>query len=429
MAISYNAIVGHKAKMTLPSVESWGTNNNILRDPPKSIMTRRIDKVNEDGSLNEMFYHSGDRFAESINVFARGVNPMVSVQYGNVNGGANAKLPYRIMNGGAFRPPELRQEQLLPLSRQPRLPTHVESRKEFIDYTKSALCDSQPKVYRQVVKDKIEGFIPPTKTMKIDKPVKEHFEVSYVLDNPLRGDYYSNMSYRKQQYADDINIELERNLPEYSSHTNMSENIAMYIAPDKEIILEQNMPHYLLQTQKSKNMAGNGVLNDEIHLENNMPHYLLQTQKSDNSNFARVNHEVGHEFENNIPHYLLQTQKSDGKNFVRVNHEVGHEFENNIPHYLLQTQKSDGKNFVRVNHEVGYEFENNMPLTTAQTNKTENIQIDAPTRSFNRLAPSLHPGEFKGVPTLPQTQRNIQYNQNYSTSKTEIAQKMMRERK
>jgi hypothetical protein len=114
---------------------------------------------------------------------------------------------------------------------------------------------------------------------------------------------------------------------------------------------------------------------------------------------------------------------------VRVNHEVGHEFENNIPHYLLQTQKSDDKNFVRVNHEVGYEFENNMPLTAAQTNKTENIQIDAPTRSFNRLAPSLHAGEFKGVPTLPQTQRNIQYNQNYSTSKTEIAQKMMRERK
>jgi hypothetical protein len=398
MAISYNAIVGHKAKMTLPSVESWGTNNNILRDPPKSIMTRRIDKVNEDGSLNEMFYHSGDRFAENINVFARGVNPMVSVQYGNVNGGANAKLPYRIMNGGAFRPPELRQEQLLPLSRQPRLPTHVESRKEFIDYTKSALCDSQPKVYRQVVKDKIEGFIPPTKTMKIDKPVKEHFEVSYVLDNPLRGNYYSNMSYRKEQYSDDINIELERNLPEYSSYTNMSENIAMHIAPDKEIILEQNMPHYLLQTQKSKNMAGNGVLNDEIYLENNMPHYLLQTQKSDNSNF------------------------------VRVNHEVGYEFENNIPHYLLQTQKSDDKNFVRVNHEVGYEFENNMPLTAAQTNKTENIQIDAPTRSFNRLAPSLHAGEFKGVPTLPQTQRNIQYNQNYSTSKTEIAQKMMREK-
>ena len=142
----------------------------------------------------------------------------------------------------------------------------------------------------------------------------------------------------------------------------------MYIAPDKEIILEQNLPHYLLQTQKSKNMAGNGVLNDEIYLENN------------------------------------------------------------LPHYLVQTQKSDDKNFVRVNHEVGYEFENNMPLATAQTNKTENIQIDAPTRSFNRLAPALHAGEFKGVPTLPQTQRNIQYNQNYSTSKTEIAQKMMRER-
>ena len=80
MSFSYSSIIGNKAKVTFPSVESWGTNNNILRDPPKSIMTRRIDKVNQDGSLNEMLYHSGDRFAENINVYARGVNPMVSVE-------------------------------------------------------------------------------------------------------------------------------------------------------------------------------------------------------------------------------------------------------------------------------------------------------------------------------------------------------------
>ena len=368
MAISYNAVIGHKGKVTLPSVESWGTNNNILRDPPKSIMTRRIDKVNEDGSLNEMFYHSGDRFAENINVFARGVNPMVSVQYGNVNGGGSGKLPYRIMNGGAFRPPELRQEQLLPLSRQPRLPTKVESQKGYIDYTKSALCDSQPKIHRQIVQDKIEGFIPPTKTMKIDKPVKEHFVVSYIVENPLRGKYYSNKNYKREQYADDINVELDRNIPEYSAYTNKSENISRFVAPDKEIILDNNLPHYLLQTQKSNNIGGNGVLNNEMTLDNNLPHYLLQSQKSDSK-------------------------------------------------------------FVRVAHEVDYNFENNMPIATAETNKTENIHVDVGTRVYQRLPEALSLGEFKAVPTIPQRERNIQYNQHYSTSKTEIAKKIMNERK
>ena len=158
MSISYNAIVGHKGKVTLPSVESWGTNNNILKDPPKSIMTRRIDKVNQDGSLNEMLYDSGDRFAEAINVYARGVNPMVSVQYNNANG-APVKQPYRILNGGAFRPPELRQEQLLPLSRLPRNVTEATTNKEFIDYTKRVTCPLSQRGF----KDPLKGMVIPTK--------------------------------------------------------------------------------------------------------------------------------------------------------------------------------------------------------------------------------------------------------------------------
>lgn len=66
MSITYKGILGYKASVTLPSVEGWGTNNNILRDPPKSIMTRRIDKVNQDGSVNEMLYHSGDRLQKIL---------------------------------------------------------------------------------------------------------------------------------------------------------------------------------------------------------------------------------------------------------------------------------------------------------------------------------------------------------------------------
>ena len=86
--LSYSGLVNYGAS-TLPSVESWGTNMNILRDPPKSIHTRRITKVGETSSITEMIDESGDRAAEAILVYPRGINPMVGVSYSNYgnNGG------------------------------------------------------------------------------------------------------------------------------------------------------------------------------------------------------------------------------------------------------------------------------------------------------------------------------------------------------
>ena len=56
---------------------------NILRDPPKSIMTRRIDKVGETSSITELIDGSGNRACEAISLYSRGINPFVSVDYGN----------------------------------------------------------------------------------------------------------------------------------------------------------------------------------------------------------------------------------------------------------------------------------------------------------------------------------------------------------
>ena len=50
---SYSSIVNN-GKVTLPSVDTWGTNMNIIRDPPKSIMTRRRDKVGENNDMLKM---------------------------------------------------------------------------------------------------------------------------------------------------------------------------------------------------------------------------------------------------------------------------------------------------------------------------------------------------------------------------------------
>lgn len=125
--LSYDCLVTSR-KVTLPSVEMWGTNMNILRDPPKSLYTRRIDKVGDTQQILLAQEDSGDRIAECINVYARGVNPMVSVSYDNnsnnagarssiVNYHPSAKLPYK---PEVFYPPVFRQEDLMPLSRQPR---------------------------------------------------------------------------------------------------------------------------------------------------------------------------------------------------------------------------------------------------------------------------------------------------------------------
>ena len=126
--LSYDCLVTSR-KVTLPSVEMWGTNMNILQDPPTSVYTRRKDKVGDTQQILLAQEASGDRIAECINVYARGVNPMVSVSYDNNSNNAGSrgsivsnfntsvKLPYK---PEVFHPPVFRQEDLMPLSRQPR---------------------------------------------------------------------------------------------------------------------------------------------------------------------------------------------------------------------------------------------------------------------------------------------------------------------
>src|SRR5512138_3502 len=80
--ISYSALTSY-GKSTLPSLESWNGNFNIIKDPPSGIHTRRIIKVGENNDLLDWNDDSGSRINEMINMYARGNNPMVAVQYSN----------------------------------------------------------------------------------------------------------------------------------------------------------------------------------------------------------------------------------------------------------------------------------------------------------------------------------------------------------
>jgi hypothetical protein len=175
--------------VTLPSVESWNTDNNILKLPPQAVFTRRNDKVGDDLQITGWIDDSGDRICEGISKYARGVNPMVSVSYSNYNAGTNgnplsysglteAKLPYRIMDGGAFRPPILTQEDLLPLSRLPRNRVSVLANPEFPNYLKKM---DNPADFRQIKKELLQTNVRPTACFKIEKVVCHNNEAKYMI--------------------------------------------------------------------------------------------------------------------------------------------------------------------------------------------------------------------------------------------------------
>lgn len=467
MSITYKGIIGNKAAVTLPSVESWGTNNNILRDPPKSIMTRRIDKVNQDGSLNEMFYHSGDRFAEHVNVYARGVNPMVSVEYGNntsfnmsKNGGdgfySAGKLPYRIMQGGAFHPPLLRQEQLLPLSRLPRNVTFVQTNKETIDYAKSAVCDQQPKEHRQIVKNKYEGMITPTKTMKLETPVKEHFVINYINEDPLIYNFNTNLKANGDvdNYVEEKN--LERNVPVYQTTAQKSINFATLVRPDKEIMLETNTPMHDVIANKSVNIATNGVLDTSLELIKNMPNYQVHDVKIRNTGTNAVYNPDSIELRENLPHYFVANTKgrnvgtngvldehinltenvphhmvvnnkgyNTGERFI-LNDEIN--LTENTPHYNFQVNKGDKRVQFQNEYDNELQFDYKTPHIMLQSTKSKNIKTEGGTTEFNRLHETINPGSMEGRVIIPSSDRTSTFNTNYTTNKRELAQKIMRER-
>jgi hypothetical protein len=208
MSISYSGIIGHgSGKATLPSVDSWGNNMNILKDPPKSIQTRQYNNhILMTSEITQMIQDSGDRVNEAIMVYPRGVNPMVDVSYDNYgnnggqrrgnksavglvdnssNSGKQSYLPYRIMQGGAFRPPARDQRELLPLSRLPRAWTSSYTQPGFADFSKKLQTPSPNEKGTKKSEDVLRWSIRPTTTYKIETPLVETYEVKNVIKKVL----------------------------------------------------------------------------------------------------------------------------------------------------------------------------------------------------------------------------------------------------
>ncbi len=362
--LSYSGLTSY-GKATLPSVSSWGTNNNILRDPPKSIHTRKIDRVGQTSDITRMIDASGDRACEAILQYPRGVNPMVGVSYGNFAGNAGtsgtptsrsnqpqAKLPYRI---GVFRPPILRQENLLPLSRLPRNVTSFGTNPAEVDFSKKMMCpdfischDPQPvkrSQFRQIIPDVAHIPVRPTAVYNYETPIKENFEVKYVIQNPVivsagsgmrsmdvtqqevkvpKGNISAHTSYGlgapisfEGQYRDGENtVDTERYIQDanYSAiASNPGRPMTTPITEIGEVDTRRYLqdPNYSAHTTALSGYEENPYIHEDIYLPSKMPSYSVGTNPYDSTVQVQNIPEYIPEQSRNLPNVHVVTNISD----------------------------------------------------------------------------------------------------------------------
>lgn len=388
MSISYSGIVGKKANVTLPSVEVWNYNSDfILKDPPKGIQTRRIDKVGQTMEIIQMIQDSGDRAEEGIRLYALGVNPFVSVDYNNNgnNGGqrsgnnhnvsVQASLPYKVNVGGAFRPPIRDIRENYALSRLPRTWTSSFTKPGFTDFSKKLLCQDNDQPGVKKPEQLLKACVQPTITYQIQTPFVETYEVSHVIKNPTQVSAFSGFENQGKFNADFSTPTYQLKDTSYKGevNTNLSDK-------PKNSELSINTSKYTKDTYQ-----GNMMSNMSNPMMNRTPINF------DTSGYIKDINNIDYQVEKvSYPKYDYSTTSISSINMDKV-----------LPTYQAQT--NIGHNIHKQSEFVDTrQYEMNIPKTSIDTGRTEIQRENDFDRSFN-LKPTLSGstlGSFDSIPTL-----------------------------
>jgi len=391
--LSYSAITNY-GRVTLPSVEGGFGSMNILRDPPKSITTRRIDKVGQTSLITDMVDESHTRSCENIRQFALGINPFVSVSYTNEgnnggqrtnglsysNQGKNAYPPYTVMRDGAFRPPVLRQEQLMPLSRQPRIWTQATTNPDFPDFSKKMRTCMENG--REIRNDVLRVDVRPTVVYTMEKPIEEPFEVKYVIQNPIH--ISGNSGMRTLDITEQKVQEPSKGVYDDKTHTSAFSNPSHNV----QIITEQKVQ------EPSK-----GVYDDKTHTSafSNPSHNVQITYIDDIMDMS----DIRTKDKINIT-YLTQLSGNEKTDYIHGDIELTRK----LPEYNTTTNKGmDIHRQAKYDNEIT--LERNVPNYSVHTN-TESRRTGGdsqPTRQY-RLNEKISVGGMEGKAGVPTSERS-----------------------
>jgi hypothetical protein len=450
--------------ITLGSVENWGTNANILRDPPRSLFTRRVDKVGQNMDLTELVDASSDRATEGIQVYSRGINPMVSVSYTNqsnnagisgnptaTSGRTQAFLPYTIMNEGAFRPPVRNPRDLLPLSRLPRVWFSADARVSAPDYSKTK---QQPSDYRAVkdATDMLHSYdIRPNQSANINVKSLESFMAdpkaainekhinvqanagfrsrdvtSFTRDNIDRSKgalekalsvfAQSNKTMDRSHNLDQLTINEKKYIQDVlatEGRTNPSVMNAQGLdglSIDEKRYIQEYLAH-AGHTNPSMGTAQSldGMSIDEKRYIQNALKAQTFANRSSDINVKRLdelNDNGRITVKDNMIQYNTDAGINPGYTFVgEMARPVLDDL--NLPQHSRHTQISDSRVHRRVGHEKDLELDRNIPMThvTANISKIEDLNSMTLSSRDARLDPLLKKGGFQNIGYKPSNER------------------------
>lgn len=263
---SYSGLIQY-GKVTLPSVEGWNTSSNILKDPPKSIHTRKIDKVGETSYLSSVLGESDTRLCEAINYYARGTNPMVSVNYGQgQQSTTNAYLPHRVARNGAFRPPILRTENLVPLSRLPRIWTSAFTQPFQINHTVRFKPTGDAETTKEVKNYMLTTSCQANKTCSTEPDISEpEISTAHIVYDPL---VPGELKAARQQYNNNAYLH------------QLDEQLPILLSPSRPTTTGYTIPFQIVERP---------VVFNNIKCESNRPLTSMQTNYTSNLESPRLN--------------------------------------------------------------------------------------------------------------------------------------------
>jgi hypothetical protein len=403
--LSYSGLINY-GKATLPSVDSWGTNMNILRDPPKSIHTRRIDKVGQTSDITEMIDESGNRACEAINVYARGINPFVSVSYSNegnnggqrtsglkVGGQVQAKLPYTVIKDGAFRPPVLLQEDTVPLSRLPRVWTTAYTNPEFPDFSKKMKTCGTDKETKEVRNEVIKTFIRPTAVYQMETPIAEPFEVKYVIQPTINRTVTSGL----------------RSL-DYSSQEVKT--------PTKEI--NTDVQHVFANSNLSNvRHVDNTTVDTVKYIQDTNAHSVSTNLGAANAHHTPIDEilDLGDIRTKDLRNVSYVTPVTGNKQTEYIHKNI--ELDRNLPEHMARTNIM--KNIHKQNtYDNSINLERNTPLTHYAVNPTGKGENNISSRNYS-LQQKIQPGGYAVPGQMPMLNRMQEVNEQYESDKARMS--------